>query len=54
MKKPKPLEIKEDRSLQARRRARQAVGAVKPARVITPKVMKDPRHKKVQLDDPES
>lgn len=54
MKKPKPLEIKEDRSLQARRRARQAVGAVKPARVITPKSLKDPRHKKPLLDDPES
>ena len=51
MKKPKPLEIKEDPALKARRRARQAIGPVKPVRVITPKAMKDPKHKKVIRED---
>ena len=51
MKPAKPLEIKEDPALKARRRARQAIGTVKPARVITPKKLKPPRHKKVALDD---
>jgi len=53
MKKPKPLEIKEDRPLKARRQARQAIGSVKPAAVITPRVRKPPRHKKDLLEDPE-
>ncbi len=52
MKKPKPLEIKEDPALKARRRARQAVGTVKPARVITPKHLKDPRHKRPPEAEP--
>ena len=51
MKKPKPLEIKEDPALKARRRARQAVGSVKPGQVLTPKNLKGPRHKKQPGDD---
>ena len=51
MKKPKPLEIKEDPALKARRRARQAVGSVKPGQVLTPKNLKDPRHKKQPGED---
>jgi len=46
MKKQKPLEIKEDPALKARRQARQSVGSVAPARVITPPHLKPPRHKK--------
>lgn len=51
MKKPKPLEIKEERPLVARRRARQAVGPVKPARPMTPKTLKPPRHKRPAAED---
>ena len=51
MKKPKPLEIKEDPALKARRRARQAVGSVKPGQVLTPKHRKAPRHKKQPGED---
>lgn len=54
MKKPKPLEIKEDRSLQARRRARHTVGSVKPAQVITPKPRKAPRHRPTLAEDLET
>jgi len=46
MKKQKPIEIKEDPALKARRQARQSLGAVTPARVITPPNLKPPRHKK--------
>ncbi|MBL0156032.1 MAG: hypothetical protein IPP47_02800 [Bryobacterales bacterium] len=52
MKKPKPLEIKEDPALKARRRARQAIGPVKPTRLIVPKDMRAPKHKKdIREDD---
>lgn len=46
MKKPKPLEIKEDPALKARRQARREVGTVTPVRVLTPRNLKPPRHKK--------
>jgi hypothetical protein len=54
MKKLKPLEIKEDAGLKARRRARAAVGMVKPARVMTPKSLKPARHKRKPGEDEES
>jgi hypothetical protein len=54
MKKLKPLEIKEDPSLKARRQARAAMGSVKPARPITPRNLRAPRHKKSPLEDQES
>lgn len=53
MKKLKPLEIKEDASLKARRRARRVVGAVKPGAIITPKNLRPPRYKEKPLEDPE-
>lgn len=46
MKKQKPLEIKEEKAMVARRRARAAVGPVKPTRAIEPKSQRPPRHKK--------
>jgi len=51
VKKLKPLEIKENQSTKARRRARAAVGTVKPSHPITPKTLKPPRHKKKPLED---
>ncbi|MBI5084923.1 MAG: hypothetical protein HZB13_10055 [Acidobacteria bacterium] len=54
MRKLKPLEIKEDASLKARRRARGVVGTVKPGQVITPKALRPPRHKKKPLEDLEA
>lgn len=47
MKKPKPLEIKENHVTVVRRRARLSVGSVKPGKVITPAVAKPPKHKKL-------
>lgn len=49
MKKPKPLEIKENAALVVRRRARLAVGSVKPGKVIAPAATKPPKHKKQAL-----
>jgi hypothetical protein len=46
VKKQKPLEIKEEKAMVARRRARAAVGPVKPSRPIEPKSQRPPRHKK--------
>ncbi len=51
MKKPKPIEIHEDRPTTARRRSRNGVGIVAPTRVLTPKTLRAPRHKKRDLED---
>ena len=54
MKKQKPMEIQEDKAMVARRRARSAVGPVKPSRPIEPKSRKSPRHKKKAAQEEES
>lgn len=54
MKKQKPLEIQEEKATVARRRARLAVGPVKPSHAIEPKSRKPPRHKKKLQQEEES
>jgi hypothetical protein len=54
VKKQKPLEIQEEKAAAARRRARLAVGPVKPSRAIEPKSSKPPRHKKKLQQEEES
>ncbi len=46
MKKKITLEITENKATKARRRARQAIGPVKPQRVELPATRKPPKHKK--------
>jgi hypothetical protein len=50
MKKKITLDLSEEKALTARRRARQAIGAVKPGRVEEPAPRKSPKHKKKQED----
>ena len=51
MKKQKPIEIKEDSALKARRLARQQVGTVAATRVIEPKKVRPARQKRVEPDE---
>lgn len=51
MKKQKPILIHEDQAKKARRRARATVGQVPPARPITPKKLKPPKHKQSPGED---
>jgi len=46
MKKKITLDLSEEKALTARRRARQAIGIVKPLRVEQPAPKKSPKHKK--------
>lgn len=50
MKKKETLNLSEDKALAARRRARRAIGTVKPSQVEKPATMKGPKHKKQQLE----
>jgi hypothetical protein len=50
MKKKITLDLSEEKALTARRRARRAIGPVKPLRVEQPAPRKSPKHKKKQDD----
>jgi hypothetical protein len=50
MKKKITLDLSEETALKARRRARQALGAVKPKQVIQPATKKPPKHKKQETE----
>jgi len=51
MKRKITLELAEDKALAARRRSRQAIGAVKPQRVEQPAPGKPPKHKKRAIEE---
>lgn len=51
MKKTQVVELKADKSRDARQKSRAVVGSIPPARPITPKKQKPPKHKKRPEDE---
>jgi hypothetical protein len=51
MKKKILIELPDDKPAQARRKARSAAGTPQPTRVLTPKHLKPPKHKKKEAPE---